>query len=422
MNIALIILPIPFFSDQKRNAPLGIMYIAALLERARYQVSLVDLRDVDRGEWLKRIPKADIYGIGATSMEYHLAVELAQDIKQDREGTIVLGGVHPTVVDAGSLDKVFDVIVQGEGEQAMLELVSDYEKGTLKRYYRSEPVPNLDSLPFPARHLLPYDSIISTRLVERGQPATTIITSRGCPYGCTFCANKRIYGRRARFHSVDRVVDEIKLVMKEYALRQFRFQDDSMTINTLRLKELCRKLAQLDIKWRCHTHVNNADYRTLTLLKEGGCDEVGYGVETVSQKALDLCNKKTTVEKAVQAIENAKRAGLRVRVFLIIGLPGDFGDVTSRVIDFIKRTKPDGVNISTLSPLPGCELHDNPAKFGMKMRTCELAKYKMTLGLDNDEYKEDFVFDYDEMSNEELKYHRQEILKYVKGYHLDLNR
>lgn len=156
--------------------------------------------------------------------------------------------------------------------------------------------------------------------------------------------------------------------------------------------------------------------------KDCGCDEVGFGIEAASQQALDLCHKKTTVEQGIQAIAKGKEAGLKVKAFFVIGLPGDFGDMSGRDIDFIKATQPDGVNLSTLSPFPGCELYENPAKFGMKLRTEDISRYRMLYGLDDDECEEDFVFEYDEMSNEQLKYHRRELLKFVVGHNLDLNK
>ncbi|MBI2957876.1 MAG: radical SAM protein, partial [Chloroflexi bacterium] len=255
-----------------------------------------------------------------------------------------------------------------------------------------------------------------------GHPATTIITSRGCPFDCTFCANKEVYGRAVRFHSAQRVYEEVKGLIDTYGVRQFRFHDDTMSINKRRLKDLSALLSPLNIRWRCNGRVDTADIETLTLLKEAGCDEVGYGVETASQVALDLCGKRVTVEQAERAIENTRKVGMKVRVFLVIGLPGDFGDMSGRIISFLERTRPDGANVSTLTPFPGCEIHRNPEKFGMKLRNHDFSKYRMIRGLDDGEYEEDFPFEYEQMSNAELKVQRKAILEYVRDHHQDLNR
>ena len=415
-RITLIILSIPFLLDQKRNTPLGLLYIASVLEQEGYTVNIVDLRGIDKGKWLGMIPDAEIYGMGATSLEYHIAVELAKKLREDRKCVIVLGGVHASVVNVSTIDRVFDVIVQGDGELAMLNLLSDYDKGSLKRVYNLPQIEDIDSLPFPARHLLPRDSIVSTELVESGQPATTITTSRGCPHECTFCANNTLTGRHVRFRSPDKVVEEIQKVIKDYSVYQFRFHDDTIGINKRRLKELCKKLSPLNIKWRCNGRVDSSDIETLSLLKEGGCIDIGFGVESASQKALDLCKKRTTVEKSIQAIKNAKKVGLKTRIFLIIGLPGDFGDLSGQTIDFIKKANPDGVDILTLCPFPGSELYENPSKFDMKLKTYDLNKYLMKLGLENNEWNTDFTFEYKNVNNDELKYHRKKILEFVKEH------
>lgn len=423
-KIVLNILPSPFLHDQKRNAPLGVMYIAAVLEREGYDVSIADLRGLEETAWLAEIPEADIYGISASSLEYYLAVKLAHKLKRERRGFTVLGGVHVTVTDPAGLDPVFDAVVLGEGDLAMLELVADYKNGKTKRVYRSEFISDLDSLPLPARHLLPHDSLISTELVEREEtaPGTTIITSRGCPWDCAFCANRRLWGRKVRFHSVDRVVAEIKSVIEIYGVRHFRFHDDTITMNKRRLREMSRALAPLKIRWRCNGRADETDEETIKLLRESGCDEIGFGIETASQTALDLCHKKTTVEQGIRAIKLAKEGGLKAKAFFVLGLPGDFGDMSGRIIDFLKAAQPDGANLSTLSPFPGCELYENPDKFGLKFKTRDISKYRMIYGLDNNEYEEDFVFEYDEMSNEQLKYHRKKLLDFVKGHEMDLNR
>ncbi len=159
------------------------------------------------------------------------------------------------------------------------------------------------------------------------------------------------------------------------------------------------------------------------MLMECGCDEVAIGVETASQEALDSCGKRITVEQSKRGIKTAKECGLKVKAFFIIGLPKDFGDVSRRDIEFIEECKPDAVNLSTLSPFPDSKLYDTPREaYGLKFRTDDISKYRMCYGLWGNEANEDFAFEYDEMSNEQLKYHRRVLLEYIQKKGLDLNR
>jgi len=414
-SVVLIILPIPFLRDQKRNAPPGILYVAGALEQSPYvsSVNIVDLRGVEPDSWLDRMPEADIYGVSATSIEYPMAVFLAHMLKRNRKGIVVLGGVHATV--SRMVDDVFDCHVQGEGEEAIERLVRDYMMFDKVSLYTGTQKEDLDSFPLPARHLLPYDSIVSTELVDREkkEPATTIMTSRGCPHDCSFCANQRLWKKKVRFHSVERVVEEIKQVMDTYSVRHFRFHDDTMTMSKKRLRKLSEALSPLGITWRGNGRVGEIDLEAAELMKSCGCVEVGLGIESASQEALDLCRKKVTVRQNAEAIRIIKEAGMRAKIFFIIGLPGDFGDLSGRIIQFIKETEPDAVNISTLAPLPGCDLYEYPKKFGIRLNTRDISKYRFFYGLDGNECDEDFVFDYRGMSNVALKYHRRKILEFV---------
>lgn len=422
-SIVLIILPIPILTDQKRNTPLGILYVAGALEQSPYvsEVKVIDLRGIEADEWLSHIPEANIYGISATSLDYHLAIDLAHRLKEECKGIIVLGGVHATV--SNDYDPIFDAVVSGEGEYTMGLVANMCSEGAPKQQLhviQDTPL-DLDSLPLPARHLLPYDSIVSTELVDRETkaPATTLMTSRGCPHDCSFCSNRRLWNRRVRYHSLARVVYEIEHLIDNYGVRHFRFHDDTMTMSKKRLRELREALTPLNITWRGNARVDELDKEAAQLMKACGCIEVGFGIESASQYALDLCRKKVTVEQSILAIEAAKEAGLKTKLFFIIGLPGDFGDVSGRTIEFIKRTEPDAVNLSTLSPFPGCDIYEDPSSFGLQFLTSDVSKYKMFLGLSNGECEEDFAYEYDEMGNDALKYHRRKILEFIAESGLD---
>jgi len=422
MKTVLIIPPSPFLGDQKRNPPLGIMYLAAFLEQKKYNVKIVDLRNLDEEKWMDNIPNANVYGITATTPEYSYAVKIAYKLKErDKKSFVVIGGIHATSVSR-NLDPVFDSVVVGEGELSMFNLLKDLKMGVQKKIYTSPLIKDLDSLPFPARHLLPIDSVINTQLCIKGNRSTSIISSRGCPYDCSFCASNAMWKRTVRYRSPDNVVKEIKEIIDKYNAYYYRFQDDTMTFKKKWLFELCNKLEPLNIHWRTNTRVNHSQKDVLEAIYKAGCYEVDYGIEDISEKVLEINNKKVKVEDVYKAIKNAKDVGLKIRMYLMIGLPGQDQDVSKNIIKFIEETTPDGVDLSTFVPLPGCDIYRNPSKYSMKLLGKDFSDYVFTLGLYGDEAEKDFVYKHDILTGEELKEKRLEILEYIKTYNLSLNK
>jgi radical SAM superfamily enzyme YgiQ (UPF0313 family) len=422
MKIVLIIPSSPFLGDQKRNPPLGIMYIASFLEKHGYNIELVDLRDLGEDRWMNKIPYADIYGITATTPEYPLAVRIAHKLKaRDQKSLIILGGIHATT-ESKNLDSVFDRVIIGEGELSTLNLLKDFEKGISKKYYTSPRIEDLDSLPFPARHLLPFDSVFNTNLCIKGNLATTLIASRGCPYNCSFCASKAMWGRKVHVRSPDNVISEIKEIIEGYNVYYFRFQDDTISFNKNWLFELCKKMEPLNIHWRANTRVNHSQKDVLEAMYKAGCYEIDYGIESISENVLKINNKQVKVEDMYTAIKNAKEVGLKVRLFFMIGLPGEGGNVSESIIKFIEETVPDGVDVSTFVPFPGCDIYVNPSKYNIKILNTNFDDYVFTLGLYGDEAEKSFTYTHDILTDEELKQKRLEILEYVKTYNLSLNK
>jgi radical SAM superfamily enzyme YgiQ (UPF0313 family) len=422
MKIVLINPPSAFLGEQKRNPPLGPMYIASFLEQHGYIIELVDLRDVDEDEWTNRIPYADIHGITATTPQYPLALKIAHKLKaRDKKSLIVLGGVHATA-EHKNLDTVFDRVIIGEGEFSMLNLLKDCEKGVREKYYVSPLIEDLDSLPFPARHLLPFNSVFNRNLCVKGKLATTLIATRGCPYNCAFCASKVMWGRKVRFRSPGNVISEIKEVIERYNVYHFRFQDDTLTVKRDWILELCKNMELLDIRWRANARVDCAQKEVLEAMYKAGCDEIDYGIEDVSEKVLAINNKKVRARDIYTAIKNAKEVGLKIRLFFMIGLPGQDTGVAKNIIRFLEETKPDGVDLSTFIPFPGCDICINPSKYNIKLLNTDFGDYVMTAGLYGDEGKRDFIYKHDTLTNEELKRERLEILEYIIAHNLSLNK
>jgi anaerobic magnesium-protoporphyrin IX monomethyl ester cyclase len=421
-KVVLINPPHPYLADQKRNQPLGLMYLGAVLEKENYDVKLIDLCDINEEDWIKKIPEADIFGISATTVDYFRSIKIAKKLKDCyKKCIIVLGGAHATAVYK-TVDKIFDKVVIGEGELAFLDILNDYKNNIDRRFYQHKHIENIDTVPFPARHLLPLDSIISYNLVEKGKAATSLITSRGCDYNCSFCASKTMWGQRVRFRSPDNIIQELEQIIRDYGVHYFRFHDDTMTLNKKRLLELCKKMIPLNIHWRAHTRVDHSDMETLVSMKNAGCDEIGYGIESASQEVLNIINKKINIEQAKQAIKNVKDAGLRVRLFFIVGLPGETKDTTKKNIEFIDSVQPDGVDVSTFIPFPGCDIYEKPRYYCIEMLTKDYEKFVMSLGLCNNEADTDFIYKHHTLTNEELKKNRLEMLNYIIGKQMVLNR
>jgi len=423
MHINFILSPLPFLGDPRRNAPLGVLSLAAVTERAGYRTSITDLRDADPAACLEQIPKADVFGFSATTPEYPLCRDLARKIRtRFPEALFILGGVHGTVCSK-SIDPVFDVVVVGEGEEVLLDLLRQCRSGRPQGVHRSGPLADLTQLPWPARHLVPKESFISTSLVEKGRPATTLMTSRGCAFDCSFCASRSMWGRKCRHRSVEDVIEEIQDLRTRYGVEQLRFQDDDLAMNKKWLFEFCERLKPLKMVWRSNGRTDNAGRDILTAMRDAGCDEIGFGIESPEPAVLSRCNKKARVEDAYEALRVVRELGMKSRIFLIIGLPGQDLSVATNMITFIKETQPSAVDLSTFVPFPGSDIHQNPADYGITLRDdIDFGDYVMTRGLYGDERNKDFVFKHDILTNEQLKSLRSEVLDFIRDYNLVHNQ
>jgi anaerobic magnesium-protoporphyrin IX monomethyl ester cyclase len=374
-------------------ALLGLGYLAAVLEKNKYEVDVIDCQveklsfDDFRSELGKRKP--NIVGLTCSTLTYNPALKLAKIAKELFPDCLTfIGGPHVTFWDENALQECpeLDVVVRREGEYTLLELVQKIEAGkgfsdVLGITYRKNGgivrnldrpyIEDLDSLPFPARHLWP------TERLREYEDILYLTASRGCIFWCEFCATVRMHGRKFRMRSPKNIVDELEYLHKTYGVTNFTFCDDAFTVEPERTEELCRLILErnLKIKWNCGTRVDMLTKELLIKLREAGCVSVWSGVESGSQKVLDAMHKGITTEQTERVYGWIRELGLKPVPNVILGFPGETKESAWKTIKFVEKISPDEVgfyNIAT--PFPGTPLYDQVKKNGW-LRVTNFDKY-----------------------------------------------
>ena len=389
-HVTLVNPPYPRGAPHSIFIPLGLSYLAAVLEKNHYQVDVIDCqvlkptREELEDEIIKRQP--DMVGITSTTLTYKPALEIVKTAREARpDCLIILGGSHVTIMDEQSLREQpeADIVVRGEGEQTMLELAHHISKSNLKDFHavagitfrKNEQIvrtpnrpfiKNLDELPYPAHKYFPLKKY---RLF--GKTYLPIITSRGCPFQCTFCLASRMCGKQFRARSPKNVVDELEWLRDTHGADAFAFYDDTFTFDRKRAQEICEemKARKVGLPWDCRTRVDRVSEEVLARMGAANCQLIHFGVESGSQKILDAMRKGTTVEQNEKAITWAKEAGISVAISVVVGYPGETEDMLKQTLDFIGRTEPDYVYVCQAIPYPGTDLYDLLKELGWEMST-----------------------------------------------------
>lgn len=360
--------------------PLGLAYLAAVLERDGHQVSVFDLGldpSLPLEDGVGRVAAfgPHLIGINAMTSVYQSALETAILLKASLGRPVVLGGPHATVYPERVLTEspVIDYVIRGEGEETLLALVRALEAGSrdlsviqgLTYRSRGEIVSNpdrqligdLDGLPLPARHLLELKRY-GLRTPE-GQPMATILSSRGCPYNCSYCF-KGIVGRTYRQRSPDNIIGEIRRVMEQYDVRNFYFIDDLFTVDLHRLRAISSQIVaeRLDIRWQCLGRVDRVDADTLRTMYAAGCRRIHFGIESGNEQVLRRVAKGIKPEQVRQAVKWARDAGLEVKGYFMLGLPGDTEETMQQTVDLAMELDLDEAMFSLTTPFPGTRLWD----------------------------------------------------------------
>jgi anaerobic magnesium-protoporphyrin IX monomethyl ester cyclase len=364
--------------------PLGLAYLAAVLEEDDHEVQIFDLGldpDAPVEDGAARVRAFDPHLVGITAMTnvYLSALETATLLKAHLGRPIVLGGPHPTVYPHRVLSEapVVDYVVRGEGEETLRELVralGDNARDVgaiqgLTHRLRGEIVSNpdrplihdLDALPFPARHL--FDLKRYHLRTPAGEPMVTLLSSRGCPYNCSYCF-KGIVGRTYRQRSPGNIIAELRQVIDRYGVHNFYFIDDLFTINLRRLEALTQQMIdeQLDVRWQCLARVDRVNPEILKKMYAAGCRRIHYGIESGNQQVLDRVGKRIELPQVGQAVRWTQDAGIETKGYFMLGLPGDSAETMEQTVNLAVELDLDEAMFSLTTPFPGTRLWDEMVK------------------------------------------------------------
>jgi len=358
-----------------RIPPLGLGYLAAYLEREGHEVRIWD-GFVEKDSWeeiSKLAENYDLLGIHALTSFVLRAYEFAEFLKRKLpDKPIVFGGCHVTALPLEAMEKQFiDYVVIGEGEITTFELCKVLENESkdmteiLGVYYRDgsgnikfngfrPKIPDIDILPFPARHLFNWKLYKSSEARKsRAKKDMAILTSRGCPYQCSYCS-KDVTGHKVRNFGLNQVMAEIKHLVKEYNIEELSIWDETFTLQKERVIEFCQALKKerLNITWSCSSRVDRVDVELLKIMKKHGCNFIAYGIESGNDDILKKMKKNITKDLVRKAIKATKKAGIPIRGYFMVGLWGDTKDTILDTIKFAKELDPEIATFTMMVPLP----------------------------------------------------------------------
>jgi len=377
---------IPQAVDEERgyNPPIGLLYVAAAARDAGHQVAVLDaqLEELDYPEIAARARKLAPEVVGIQVLTFNLLDVLAvcKALKGALPGVkLVLGGPHVWLYpeESARLPGV-DYCLLGEGENTFPALLAALGgKGTLDKVpglawlegesYHANALPplidDLDSIPHPARELTLYDRYYS--LIVARRPVTLLISSRGCPYLCTYCYRPHL-GKKFRARSPENVVEEIEKCVS-LGIHEFLFYDDTFDVERERVLELCRLLQKrrLDIGFDVRVRVDRMDEEVLTALKAAGCERIHYGVEASSQSVLRRLKKGIDLARVPEVFSLTHRLGLTTLAYYMIGSPGETRAMVEETIDYAVKLDSDYAHFSVTTPFPGTELYAEGLKLGI---------------------------------------------------------
>lgn len=367
--------PISKLKTVALRPPIDLMYAASSFEAAGCEVKLTDYPAEEYGwpefEAEMKAFRPDALVLSITTPTLGRDLEAAVIAKRiDPQVVTMAKGAHFNTLDVKSLEDqpALDLVLRGEYEHTCRELGSGKPwteiagitwrdtAGQIVQNPARAYEQNLETIPFPARHLT--NNALYTR-PDSGAMQTTLITNRGCPFTCIYCLAQQVAGSKNRYRPVEDVVAEIRQCVEQFGIRSFLFRSDLFTQNKKWVVELCKAIieAKLEIDWACNSRVDTITAEAAEWMRKAGCWIVAMGVERGDQESLDKIEKKAKVDDAFRAVKILREAGIKSSAYILMGLPWDTKELIDRQIEFAKQLDPDFLEVFYVYPFPGTTLY-----------------------------------------------------------------
>jgi anaerobic magnesium-protoporphyrin IX monomethyl ester cyclase len=410
-----------YYTDPLKHQPYWEIYYATCVERAGHSVDIVDLRDIDANttslyQAVSKIPERSfffywIFKTGDAAEIYSIAFLLK---KQYPQSIHAAGGTHVDMCPAES-QQYFDALIIGPGETSFHTIIEDHRLNQLKpQYKQGYKTSPFDNGPIANRAFLPESKIVNKKLFDQYDEikGTLAYFSRGCVFNCSFCTYNVPNYLDCR--SGENIREEIAYLKREYQINAILVKDEiAISPNRTRSIEMLTALGDSDIIWRGQT-TTLAKHEQLKLAKESGCIELAIGVETVDPSVMSIVNKKWQSKKQIMTfIENAKILGIKVKICLILGLPGESKDILSKTIRFLEETEPDYISVSGFLPVPGSPIFNDYKNYGIKSIDPDWNKFGHLLFRFSEEEEIGLPFEYEPATPWGSSFTRNEIIENI---------
>ena len=369
-----------FGKTRKEYPPFGIMYLAAVAEQMG---EIVKIQSVANNNYRFDLSEYDVvlYSL-PSSCTYSLMLKSRQTSIFAEKALLVTGGIHASLFPKEVFVELdVDYLIKGEGEIALTEIVKCYKQGKVcadtkgvlcRENFKNEVefadyVADLDALPLPARHLLPEEDFIMTgRLSIRDLKMTHILVSRGCPYNCYFCGG---INKNHRYRGAESVYNELVMLKERYDIAGFVINDENFTINKAKVLDICRAIQKIQLPWSALSRVDTIDEEMVMELAKAGCIELKFGLESGSNTMLREMNKRCTAEQAYDALKLCEKYGIKAKLFLIHGFPGESATTTDETIAFLTENEHliDRISLFKWTPLPGSYVYRHAERYQINL-------------------------------------------------------